>query len=138
MASLASASSAYILACQKNSYLRTLVAKVVSCQLVDIEAERKANAAKADAAGGKKKKKKKKKKHTHTELGQQEPENAGTFLDVVLEDTVLFAEGGGQPWDTGSMTILTRHSTTASASAIFGFGKLKTQTSKYNTCSNQT
>lgn len=29
----------------------------------------------------------------------------GQLWDVVLEDTVLFPEGGGQPWDTGVLTL---------------------------------
>lgn len=53
--------SQYILACQKDSYLTGLKAKVLSCK-----------------------------------------EEGGRY-EVVLNDTVIFPEGGGQPCDLGSI-----------------------------------
>ena len=68
------------LACQKDTYLKSLTATVVSCELAPPT---------ADAAKGKKKK------------GKQAP--AAAVYEVVLSDTVLFPEGGGQPSDTGTV-----------------------------------
>ena len=77
-----------LVACQRDSMLRTLTATVVAC----VE---KPKAAAADAAqpGGKKKKKKKK---------GGAPKEPDRWL-VQLDDTVLFPEGGGQPADTGTI-----------------------------------
>lgn len=40
---------------------------------------------------------------TATPAEPAEPE--GALWELVLEDTVLFPEGGGQPWDTGVLTV---------------------------------
>ncbi|KAK7092875.1 alanyl-tRNA editing protein Aarsd1-B-like [Littorina saxatilis] len=61
------------LACQQNSYLRELTSKVVSCKPVQITVSQNG---------------KKTKVQCH---------------EVVLEDTVLFPEGGGQPDDRGQI-----------------------------------
>ena len=61
------------LACQRDSYAKACKASVLSCT-------------KAAAAGGGKKKKK-----------------AADVYEVVLSDTVLFPEGGGQPSDIGTV-----------------------------------
>lgn len=43
---------------------------------------------------------------TPAESGTATPaEPEGVLWEVMLEDTVLFPEGGGQPWDTGSLTL---------------------------------
>lgn len=62
-----------IFACQKNSYLQSLKTKVIACDLADLELTN----------GGKK--------------------SMHTVYKVVLEDTVLFPEGGGQPDDRGTV-----------------------------------
>lgn len=60
------------LACQKNSFLRTLNTNVVSSQeYIDLSAKKK----------------------------------APRFYAIELEDTVLFPEGGGQPYDTGIISV---------------------------------
>ena len=71
-----------LVACQRDSMLRTLVTTVVACE----------QKPKADAAGAKKKKKGSAEKQVDLWL-------------VQLEDTVLFPEGGGQPADTGTLAI---------------------------------
>ena len=67
------------LACQKDSMLRTLTTRVVSCTL-------RAAPPPAPSGGGKKGKK-----------------DITPLWDVVLADTVLFPEGGGQPADCGTV-----------------------------------
>ncbi|ODQ81986.1 hypothetical protein BABINDRAFT_160202 [Babjeviella inositovora NRRL Y-12698] len=62
------------LACQRDSYLRTLTTKVVGCQ--ELLPEKKSKKA---------------------------SEPVTKSYEVELEDTVLFPEGGGQPSDTGSI-----------------------------------
>ncbi|KAI9188170.1 hypothetical protein H9P43_002561 [Blastocladiella emersonii ATCC 22665] len=71
--------------CQRNSFARSLATRIVS---VEVPA-----AAPAPAAGGKK-------KTTATPA----PSAVETRL-VVLEDTVMFPEGGGQPADRGTLTV---------------------------------
>eukprot|EP00040_Diaphanoeca_grandis_P012798 m.64749 g.64749 ORF g.64749 m.64749 type:complete len:468 (+) comp23473_c0_seq1:80-1483(+) len=70
------------LACQKDSYLKTLSTTVISCNKVETPKE--------DDAG--KKSKKKKVAVTNAEAWH-----------VVLSDTILFPEGGGQPNDVGKI-----------------------------------
>lgn len=71
------------LACQKNSFLRELTATVVSCE-----------AAKIPVAGKKKAK------------GGDSNSGAAEVFDVVLSDSVLFPEGGGQPCDYGTLSVV--------------------------------
>lgn len=40
------------------------------------------------------------------EAGKEQGKEQGELWEVVLEDTVLFPEGGGQPWDTGFLTLV--------------------------------
>ncbi|KAJ3358768.1 hypothetical protein GGF32_009985 [Allomyces javanicus] len=75
------------LLCQRNSFARTLRTKVVAVT-------RPAPAPVNGKSGGKKDKGK------PAVVEQQEP-----VLHVVLEDTVLFPEGGGQPADRGTLTL---------------------------------
>ncbi|KNE66998.1 hypothetical protein AMAG_11464 [Allomyces macrogynus ATCC 38327] len=75
------------LLCQRDSFARTLRTKVLAVT-------RPAPASVAAKNGGKKDKGK------PAVVEQQEP-----VLHVVLEDTVLFPEGGGQPADRGSLTL---------------------------------
>jgi Ser-tRNA(Ala) deacylase AlaX len=70
-----------LVACQRDSLLRTLTTTVVACE----------QKPKAEPTGGGKKKKKK-----------GAPAQPDLWL-VQLEDTVLFPEGGGQPADTGTI-----------------------------------
>jgi Ser-tRNA(Ala) deacylase AlaX len=80
------------LACQKNSFLRELTATVVSC-----------DPAKAARGGGKKKAK-----------GGGDDNGGGAtaeFFDVVLSDSVLFPEGGGQPCDYGTLSLVSQEVT---------------------------
>lgn len=81
MASAAVAGFARVgeLACQKNSFLRELVATVVSCEP-------------AKVPEGKKK---------HADANAAVP-----LFDLVLSDSVLFPEGGGQPCDHGKLFVL--------------------------------
>ncbi|KAH6889639.1 threonyl and alanyl tRNA synthetase second additional domain-containing protein [Thelonectria olida] len=73
------------LACQKNSYLRTLETEVVSCvKFSPPEAKQSA----------------KKKKNASAS-----PPASDVWL-VEFSDSVLFPEGGGQPWDYGSVVPL--------------------------------
>lgn len=82
-----SASSAIVgaLACQKNSFLRTLQTTVLSSQeykpLLTARDKQNKNLKKAPLA----------------------PET--TQYAIELEDTVLFPEGGGQPFDTGTISL---------------------------------
>lgn len=75
------------LACQKNSFLKSCETVVLSCLEVTQEAK------KAD-----KKSKSKSKEQTPVE----EPKKQ---FSIELADTVLFPEGGGQPSDTGTITL---------------------------------
>ncbi|KAJ3372446.1 hypothetical protein GGF31_001887 [Allomyces arbusculus] len=75
------------LLCQRNSFTRTLRTKVVAVT-------RPAPSPVNGKSGGKKDKGK------PAVVEQQEP-----VLHVVLEDTVLFPEGGGQPADRGTLTL---------------------------------
>lgn len=72
------------LACQRDSYMRTLRTTVLSCTPV----------ATTQPDEGKNKKKKKKQDHDN-----EEP--SVPLYEVELADTVLFPEGGGQPADHG-------------------------------------
>lgn len=81
------------LACQKNSYLKTLSTVVLSCK--EYQPPKKAT-------------KKKKKNNKKNNKGKKEPENDSkpeTLYEVELKDTVLFPEGGGQPSDTGFLIV---------------------------------
>jgi hypothetical protein len=73
------------LACQASPFLQSLDTKVVSCKPYTLPAAPK-------------KKKKKKNKSATPDEGKQEQK---TLFQIVLEDTVLFPEGGGQPCDFG-------------------------------------
>lgn len=76
------------LACQKDSYLRTLKTTVLSCTPLEIKVE------------DKKGKKAKKSKGSNTDENSQTPR-----YEVELKDTVLFPEGGGQPSDRGYIIV---------------------------------
>lgn len=76
------------LACQKNSFLKSLQTVVVSC------GEHTTQPTLKD-----KQNKNKKSKSTGTE------EVKPTEYEIELTDTILFPEGGGQPYDTGSIIL---------------------------------
>eukprot|EP00041_Stephanoeca_diplocostata_P011841 m.196485 g.196485 ORF g.196485 m.196485 type:complete len:445 (+) comp18693_c0_seq2:189-1523(+) len=81
--------AAGMLACQKNSYLRTLKATVVECmENIPVQA--------GDGGEMSSKKSKKEKKSKSTPAMNRS-------WNVVLSDTVLFPEGGGQPADFGTI-----------------------------------
>lgn len=82
------------LACQKNSFLRELTATVVSCE-----------PAKAATGAGKKKVK-----------GGDAA--AAESFDVVLSDSVLFPEGGGQPCDYGTLSVVDNDNKEAAAQPV--------------------
>jgi len=85
------------LACQKDSYLKRLTTTVVSC-------EPRAEIPEAKSSG--KKKKGGAASPTSTSSGDSKPlGGGGPLLNVVLGDTVLFPEGGGQPCDKGYLTV---------------------------------
>lgn len=75
------------LACQKNSFLKTLQTKVVACKDYQpiLTSRDKQNLNKKSANANK--------------------EPSEKLYAVELEDTVLFPEGGGQPFDTGRFTL---------------------------------
>ncbi|KAL0950042.1 hypothetical protein HGRIS_010050 [Hohenbuehelia grisea] len=73
-----------LLACQRDPLLRTLQSHVVSCTVSKPPAE----------PAGKKAKK--------AVIAPTLPK--GPILEVVLHDTIIFPEGGGQPTDTGVIT----------------------------------
>lgn len=75
------------LACQKNSFLKTFQTAVVSC-LEHRPQELKDKLTKS------------KKKGSDKEAEQKED-----LFAIELEDTILFPEGGGQPFDTGSIIL---------------------------------
>lgn len=82
------------LACQKDSYLRTLRATVLSCVAVEVT---------APPAEKTTKKKKGKKQDGGGGDGGAEIATVGPQWHVGLSDTVLFPEGGGQPADRGTV-----------------------------------
>lgn len=73
------------LACQRDSFLKKLTTRVVSCKEYEpiLSAKDKQNKNKKQAA---------------------ESDEKGLFA-VELEDTILFPEGGGQPYDTGRFLL---------------------------------
>ncbi|KAF7557768.1 hypothetical protein G7Z17_g380 [Cylindrodendrum hubeiense] len=75
------------LACQKNSYLRTLEAKVISCVKFSPPKDKSSQ----------------KKKKTASDVSILN--NPDSWL-VEFSDSVLFPEGGGQPCDRGSLVLL--------------------------------
>ncbi|KAG2492215.1 hypothetical protein HYH03_009460 [Edaphochlamys debaryana] len=87
--------------CQTDSYLRQLTTTVVSCTRVE-------PSTKQPAAAGKGKSKDKGAK----DKGGQAPEPspaapaAGTSYEVVLAETPMFPESGGQPCDQGQLLVL--------------------------------
>eukprot|EP00002_Diphylleia_rotans_P009758 TRINITY_DN20104_c0_g1_i1.p1 TRINITY_DN20104_c0_g1~~TRINITY_DN20104_c0_g1_i1.p1 ORF type:complete len:424 (+),score=118.37 TRINITY_DN20104_c0_g1_i1:71-1342(+) len=76
--------------CQRNPYLRQLTTKVVDCRAVT------PNAPSLSAADEKKKKK------TEAKIDASVAASLPTF-EVILDETILFAEGGGQPSDSGKI-----------------------------------
>lgn len=76
------------LACQKDSYLRSLKTIVLSCTPIAVEAKSKG-------------KSKGKGKGKEKEKDTAEGDVTGPLYEVELQDTVLFPEGGGQPADHG-------------------------------------
>ncbi|KAI0751561.1 alanyl-tRNA synthetase domain-containing protein [Daedaleopsis nitida] len=71
-----------LLSCQRDPYLRELSTTVVSCRVSQ------SAAVPSNGREGKKKKK-------------TAPTPTAPLLEVVLHDTIIFPEGGGQPSDTG-------------------------------------
>ncbi|GMG20260.1 unnamed protein product [Ambrosiozyma monospora] len=82
------------LACQKDSYLKQLITRVVSCT------ESKPVLVASTSSSGKKSKKKSKQQQS----SPSEP--VKPVYEVEFEDTVLFPEGGGQPSDSGTITLV--------------------------------
>ncbi|KPI83458.1 hypothetical protein ABL78_7504 [Leptomonas seymouri] len=81
------------LACQRNSFLRELTATVVSCEPAKVAASKK------KAKGG--------------DGGTAAAES----FDVILSDSVLFPEGGGQPCDHGTLRVAAKAGTASEADA---------------------
>ena len=75
------------LACQRDSYLRTLTTTVLRCTPIEAKTEEP----------------KKGKKGKKAAVAPSVAEPAKLLYEVELEDTVLFPEGGGQPADTGTI-----------------------------------
>ena len=82
------------LLCQKDSYARECRARVIACVPHPAEESKQ---------GGGKKSKKGKKNKKAAAGGAADAPPAGDLYDVVLTDTVLFPEGGGQPSDRGTV-----------------------------------
>ncbi|KAK7196102.1 hypothetical protein NESM_000544700 [Novymonas esmeraldas] len=80
------------LACQRNSFLRELTATVVSCEPAKVVAAKK----------------------TKTPTG----DGAVVAYDVVLTDSVLFPEGGGQPCDHGTLRVVAAGDDVDGAAAV--------------------
>ncbi|GBL47806.1 hypothetical protein ACI3L0_002011 [Candidozyma auris] len=78
------------LACQRNSFLKSLEARVVSCKPYE------------PIMSAKDKQNKNKKKEVPKKEEQE-------LYAVELEDTALFPEGGGQPYDTGRLVLPDRN-----------------------------
>ncbi|VEU23201.1 DEKNAAC104304 [Brettanomyces naardenensis] len=78
------------LACQRDSYLKKFASTVISCTEYIPPKE----------TGGKKSKKGKKAKKE-----EQDKAVPQKLYEVELEDTILFPEGGGQPSDTGYLSV---------------------------------
>lgn len=77
------------LACQKDSYLRSLVTRVVSCTKSAPPAESKSSKSKSKTAAN-----------------DSETAKPQETWEIECEDSVLFPEGGGQPTDHGSLVSL--------------------------------
>lgn len=91
------------LACQRDSYLKTLTTTVISCKQHVVSAgSESVNKAK------KGKKSKKVKRSVEGKSGGEKSlpdENTKKLYEVEFQDTILFPEGGGQPSDTGFLTV---------------------------------
>ena len=72
--------------CQRDSFIREFESEVIDCKQWSVPSEID------NKRKGKKNKKKKKKQQI--------------FYEIELKDTILFPEGGGQPTDNGSLTII--------------------------------
>jgi len=106
--------------CQRQPYLQTYHAKVLSCTLnrytskpskltqkqqhsqsqaplQSVQSQQKPQQQKKKKQKTKQKKSKKNEQQTHREMN---PKAQGLY-EITLSDTILFAEGGGQPSDTG-------------------------------------
>lgn len=115
-----------VLACQRDPYLRTLRTRVVAVRKHEASSRPKvagpgAAEAAAEAVSGKGGKKNKKQQQQQQPNGKDtgalangvaqstSAADAGEELwEVEFEDTVFFPEGGGQPFDTGSIYSDTR------------------------------
>ncbi|GMK58704.1 hypothetical protein CspeluHIS016_0601460 [Cutaneotrichosporon spelunceum] len=88
-----------LLACQRDPLLQELTTRVVSVAV---------SAAPPLAQKGRAKKKDKSSSSAASSIngtGANTPAEQGKLWEVELEDTVIFPEGGGQPWDTGVMYV---------------------------------
>ena len=72
-----------VLACQRNAFLRKLITRVVKCE-AHVAVPEKAKKGKGESAAA---------------------APGGQLFKVVLEDSVLFPEGGGQPADRGWLNV---------------------------------
>ncbi|CAK9787326.1 ThrRS/AlaRS common domain-containing protein [Cutaneotrichosporon oleaginosum] len=86
-----------LLACQRDPLLQALTTRVVSVA--------PAAAPPLAQKGRAKKKDKGSAASSATGTGANTPAEQGKLWEVELEDTVIFPEGGGQPWDTGTLYV---------------------------------
>jgi misacylated tRNA(Ala) deacylase len=89
----------YIIACQRNSYLKSLTSTLIACQAIADWSPPSAPSTDTESKTSSKKKKKKKKKSKATD----DPDQAVPKYGLLFSDTVLFPTGGGQPNDLGTI-----------------------------------
>ena len=89
----------YIIACQKNSYLRTLKATTIACQEITKWLPSPSQSEEKTASKKKKKKKKSKSSSSSTTSSTPIPK-----YGILMSDTILFPTGGGQPNDLGTIS----------------------------------
>lgn len=102
-----------VLACQRDPYLRRLRSRIVSVGLVVSEENGNGNAGekkdnKSKGKGGKKEKLKVDSGPQEDDAqlnGKVETKPKINLYELTFEDTVLFPEGGGQPFDTGYILV---------------------------------
>lgn len=87
-----------LLLAQRDPRARSVSTRVTRCEPVPVGAPRVCDANDATKKADKRKKSNKKKEK------EEEKQEEGELFDVELEETVLFAEGGGQPSDRGTIS----------------------------------
>jgi misacylated tRNA(Ala) deacylase len=97
----------YIIACQKNSYRKSITSTLVACKEISAWFPPKAPSNSSTERGGEEKsngKKKKKKQKSQKKNDNKDSDGPAGKYGLLFSDTVLFPTGGGQPNDLGTIS----------------------------------